>query len=314
MNFTLDLNIPKPQNSISYRDKIFLIGSCFTEHIGNKLLDLKFDVMQNPHGILFGVPAIYKAFQEYEERPQYSASSLFLSNEIYYSWQHHSLFSGTNSDAVAEKINLSNAAANDFLKESTWTIITLGTSFSYYHIGEGMHVANCHKVSQREFNKELLSIEAIKDYLQQTIARIRALNPLNKIVFTISPVRHIRDGVVENNRSKARLIEVVHDLINGDDILYFPAYELVIDILRDYRYYDVDMVHPNYLATEFVMDRFIETYLDAETKTLSEELKKISIAQKHRPQHPETRAHKEFLQDLELKIQGIKLKYPYVKF
>ena len=121
MNFTLDLNIPKPQNSISYRDKIFLIGSCFTEHIGNKLLDLKFDVMQNPHGILFGVPAIYKAFQEYEERPQYSASSLFLSNEIYYSWQHHSLFSGTNSEAVAEKINLSNAAANDFLKSTPST-------------------------------------------------------------------------------------------------------------------------------------------------------------------------------------------------
>ncbi|MBK7957438.1 MAG: GSCFA domain-containing protein [Bacteroidetes bacterium] len=291
-----------------------MIGSCFTEHIGNKLMELKFDSMQNPHGILFGVPAIHKAFEEYRSMPLYENSSLFLSNEIYYSWQHHSLFSGTNPEVVAEKINLSNAAAHDFLKESAWTIITLGTSFSYYHIGEGMHVANCHKVSQREFNKELLSVGAIKDYLQETIATIRALNPGNKIVFTISPVRHIRDGVVENNRSKARLIEVVHDLINGDDIFYFPAYEIVIDVLRDYRFYDVDMVHPNYLATEFVMERFIETYLDADTKTLSEELKRISIAQKHRPQHPDTKAHRYFVQDLEDKIQAIKLKYPYIRF
>jgi hypothetical protein len=160
-----------------------------------------------------------------------------------------------------------------------------------------------------------MSITEIIEALDNTIHQLFHFNKNINIIFTISPVRHIRDGVVENNRSKARLIEAVHHMINKfDRLYYFPAYELVIDVLRDYRFYSEDMVHPNYLATDFVLERFLETYTTTETNMLIEEVKKLLIARKHKATHPTTEAHKKFLQSQIEKVKLLQQRYPYINF
>jgi hypothetical protein len=205
--------------------------------------------------------------------------------------------------------------AHDFLKQANWLIITLGSSFSYRLNEGGQPVANCHRAPAQWFKKHLLSIEESDTSLTKVIDRLQSFNPAIKIIFTISPVRHIRDGVVENNRSKARLIEAVQSIIEKHKhCYYFPAYELVIDVLRDYRFYDVDLVHPNYAATEFVFDTFKQHFIEEEAQTLMEEIKNIVTGYKHKPFQPETMAHQNFLKSYSEKVMQLKIKYPHLDF
>jgi len=321
MQFQLPINIKQPGTRISYRDKIVLMGSCFTEHIGNSLQELKFSVLQNPNGILFDPISVCNSLVSYIENKKYKESDLFLLNEVWNSWEHHSRFSNINVKECLEGINASQRTAHSFLKEADWLIVTLGSSFSYKLTQEaikaglqnGAGVANCHRAPTQWFNKHLLSIDEIISQLDTTYHRLKQFNPKLEIIFTISPVRHIRDGVIENNRSKARLIEAVHHMVNKfPGLYYFPAYELVIDVLRDYRFYDIDMVHPNYPATEFVMDKFKENFIDEESQQLMEEVKKIVIARKHKPFQPETNAHKNFLKTNLEKVKELQAKFPFL--
>ena len=306
MDFMLNIDIKKPAEQIDYKDKILLIGSCFTEHIGNALTDLKFTVLQNPNGILFDPNSVCKSLQSYISNYKYKEDDLFQLNEVWNSWNHHSRFSHIDKNECLKGINESQQKAHEFLKKADWLIITLGSSFSYRLKegssqnpplgGRGAGVANCHRAPSQWFNKYLLDITETKSLLQETYQQLKIFNPGLKIIYTISPVRHIRDGVVENNRSKARLIEAVHQMANNySNQYYFPAYELVIDVLRDYRFYDVDMVHPNYPATEFVMEKFKENFMGEESQSLMEEIRKIIIARKHKAFQPDTKAHKSFL-------------------
>lgn len=295
MDFMLDINIPQPPVRIGYKDKILLVGSCFTAHIGNSLAELKFGVMQNPNGILFDPASVAYSIVSYVQNKQYTKDDLFYLNEVWNSWQHHSVFSNIDAEQCLAGINTSQQNAHAFLKEADWLIITLGSSFSY-HLKDG-RVANCHRAPGQWFRKHLMTIEEINSVLDGALHQLWQFNRNIKVIFTVSPVRHIRDGVMENNRSKARLIEVVHHLVNKfDNIFYFPAYELVIDVLRDYRFYDIDMVHPNYAATEFVLEKFSQNFIDEPSQSLMQEVKKIIIARKHKPFQPETQAHKQFLQ------------------
>ncbi len=306
---------------MNYRDKIFLAGSCFTEHIGNTLSELKFSILQNPNGILFDPRSVCTSLISYIENKQYRKEGLFYLNEVWNSWEHHSKFSNIDPKEALSVINESQKLAHEFLKHADWLIITLGSSFSYKLTDEadkansskGEGVANCHRAPSQWFNKYLMSIEEITTLLDTTYHRLKQFNPKLKIVFTISPVRHTRDGVIENNRSKARLIEAVHHMVNKFQALYyFPAYELVIDVLRDYRFYDIDMVHPNYPATEFVMEKFRENFIDEESQLLMEEIKKIVTARKHKPFQPETNAHKTFLKIHLDKTKELQSKYPFL--
>jgi hypothetical protein len=304
MDMMLNIDLKKLVPPISYRDKIMLVGSCFTEHIGNALGDLKFSILQNPNGILFGPDAVCKSLLSYAENKKYTEADMFQLNEVWNSWQHHSRFSNLSSGEAIRIINESQQQAHDFLQEADWLIITLGSSFTYrltqqaattkHAIGDT--VANCHRAPANWFTKEMLEVEDIKLMLEDCLKRLKEFNPKLKFIFTVSPVRHIRDGVVENNRSKARLIESVHYIdAKFESAYYFPAYELVIDVLRDYRFYDIDLVHPNYPATEFVLEKFAESCIDENTQQLMQEVKKIIIARKHKPFQPETKAHLQFL-------------------
>jgi hypothetical protein len=329
MNFMVDIDIKRPAETISYEDKILLIGSCFTEHIGNALQELKFPVLQNPNGILFDPVSVCKSLVSYVNNKKYTEADLFQLNEIWNSWQHHSRFSNVNREEAVKRINESQQQAHDFLKQADWIIITLGSSFYYLLAEEGLSgtgvpkaslrggdlvgAANCHRAPAQWFNKHLLETDTIVSQLDNCYHQLLQFNPKLKIIFTVSPVRHIRDGVIDNNRSKARLIEAVHHMVNKfDRLYYFPAYELVIDVLRDYRYYDIDLVHPNYMATEFVLEKFTEKYIDEESQLLMQEVKKMVIARKHRAFQPDTKAHRQFLINHFEKAKLLQEKYPFL--
>lgn len=316
MEFQVPIKIPTLNQPISYKDKLLLVGSCFTEHIGNKLEELKFSVLQNPNGILFDPASIASSLVSYIQNKQYTGEDLFFLNELWQSWQHHSRFSGTDKKAVLKRINQSQQRAHEFLKTANWLIITPGTAFSYRLTPESSSegpVANCHRAPGSWFYKHLMTIEEINSVLDNCLHQLFRFNESLQIIFTVSPVRHIRDGVIDNNRSKARLLEVVHNLVNKFDRLhYFPAYELVIDVLRDYRFYDTDMVHPNYQGTQFVLEKFMQHCVDEPSRTLSEEIQKLAIARRHKAFQPETQAHKKFLQSHLEKAQSLQKQYPFL--
>lgn len=322
MDFMVNIDLKKLDEPINYKNKILLTGSCFTEHIGNALEDLKFSVLQNPNGILFDPNSVCKSLVSYIHNKQYKESDLFQLNEVWHSWHHHSRFSNVGQQECLKNINESQTRAHLFLKEADWIIITLGSSFSYQLTGlipnrspsgEGSGVANCHRAPAQWFNKHLLEIEEIISLLDDCMRQLLQFNPKLKMIFTVSPVRHIRDGVIENNRSKARLIESVHRVIGKHkQAYYFPAYELVIDVLRDYRFYDADLAHPNYMATEFVLEKFTGACMDEDARQLMGEIKKIVIAAKHKAFQPSTNAHKQFLQAHYEKAKSIVRDHPYL--
>jgi hypothetical protein len=313
MKMLVDIDIKSPPKKIGYKEKVLVIGSCFTEHIGGRLQDLKFKVLQNPNGILFDPLSVASSLNSYVTNKQYSEDDLFYLNELWQSWHHHSKFSGLDKEEVLGKINASQQEAHTFLKEADWLIVTLGSAFSYQVMETKAFVANCHRAPRQWFNKHLTGIDEIVKTFIETINQLLTINPSLKIIFTVSPVRHIRDGVVENNRSKARLVEAVHHLVEQyENAYYFPAYELVIDVLRDYRFYDIDLVHPNYAATEFVFEKFTANYIEQESQLMMEEIKKFVTAFKHKPFQPASVAHKAFLQKNLHQAMQFQQKHPYV--
>jgi hypothetical protein len=231
MQFLLPINIPKLEPSISHHHKVLLMGSCFTDHISHFLAKAKFSIMQNSHGVLFNPWSVSKALTDIVACKQYTQSDLFFLHEYWHSWFFHSDFSDLDADACVQKINHSILTHHTFLKETNVVIITLGSAFAYYLPVEHTLVSNNHRAPMDWFEKRLLEVDYMKNELETMQEKLAAFNPTLIFIYTISPVRHSRDGVIENNRSKARLIETVHQLRNA---YYFPAYELVIDVLRDY--------------------------------------------------------------------------------
>jgi hypothetical protein len=315
MEFQLPITIQSLPQPIRYGDKILLTGSCFTEHIGGALRDWKFDMLLNPNGILFDAASVASSLISYIQPRIYQEEDLVYLNELWQSWQHHGVFSRMDKQECLRVINASQTRAHVFLQEADWLIITLGSAFSYRLADSGGAVANCHRAPQQWFRKHLMTIEEILSALDGCLFRLFNFNPRLRVIFTVSPVRHIRDGVIENNRSKARLIESVHHLVGKfDRLYYFPAYELVIDVLRDYRWYDIDMAHPNYPATTFVLEKFVGHCIDEPGQRLLEEVRKIVLARRHRPFEPATLAHRRFLQDHFQKAVELAREYPFLDF
>ncbi len=319
MDLMVNIDLKKLPVPIRYPEKLLLIGSCFTENIGTALADLKFPILQNPNGILFDPASVSRSIISYIQNKKYTGDDLFQLNEIWNSWSHHSRFSYIEKETCLQNINQSQQEAHDFIKEADWLFITLGSSFSY-RLTDSINpnqspvsVANCHRAPAQLFIKHLMGIEEIIGDLNNSLQQLFEFNDKVKVIFTISPVRHIRDGVIENNRSKARLIESVHHLTSQyERVHYFPSYELVIDVLRDYRFYDIDLVHPNYAATELVLNKFKEFCMDEDSQSLMQELKKISIARKHKAFQPLTNAHLQFLKTHLEKVKVLQSQYPFL--
>lgn len=314
MDFRLEFSPKQFAQQIKHRDKLLLVGSCFTENIGSKLKQHKFFVMENPNGILFNPASIAKSVQSYIAGKQYTEADLFYQNESWNSWEHHTRFSHPQKEECLRVINESQQAAHQFLQEANWLLLTVGSAF-IYELGNKQVVANCHKVPTDKFDKRLLSIEEIKKMLNEMLQQVFTFNPGIKIIFTISPVRHLRDGFVENNRSKAALIQAIHQLVDENEkLFYFPAYELVIDDLRDYRFYAEDMVHPNYAATNYVWEKFVAACIDEPAQALMKEINIINAAKSHKPFNPTSEQHQKFLRANLEKVKEIKQRFSYINF
>jgi hypothetical protein len=312
MDFRLEFT-PKPFDvKINHQHHLLLVGSCFTEQIGTKLASHKFSVLDNPNGILFNPVSICRSISSYIENKKYEETDLFYQNESWNSWEHHSRFSNPDKQQCLANINESQTEAYEFLKNADWLLITLGSAF-VYELENNQVVANCHKVPTDKFNKRLLNVEEVYACLQQMIEAATAFNPGLHIIFTISPVRHLRDGFVENNRSKAALVQAVHQLVDKNKhCSYFPAYELVIDDLRDYRFFAEDMVHPNYAATNYVWEKFIAGCIDEPSQQMMKDIAVIVAAKNHKPFNPTSEQHKKFLQTNLEKVKKLQRQFPHL--
>lgn len=319
MKFHFEFDIKKLPKPISHRDSLLLIGSCFTENIGEKLERSKFKVLQNPNGILFNPVSVAEALTDYIEARQFREEDLFQLNDAWHSWTHHSRFSGIQKEGALEKINSSIQNAHSFLKQSSYLMITLGSAWVYQLTEKaalakpGTVAANNHKAPADWFQRKLMTVEDVLRVLDNVMHRLFLFNPDLQIIFTISPVRHLREGVVENNRSKAVLIQAVHHLVDKfEKLYYFPAYELVIDDLRDYRFYAEDLVHPNYQATQYVWEKFLEACMDVQTRKIIEEINTINLAFQHKPFHPSSTGHQQFLRSMQERAGALQLSHPHI--
>lgn len=264
MNFKLNFDIKSPARKINYSDKLFFIGSCFSENIAEQFDKHLFSVTSNPHGILFNPTSIANALQDVINKKIYADKDIFFEQGLWRSFHHHGQFSNADKTVCLENINASINKAYEQLKNSKYLFVTLGSAFAYKHVQQQHIVANCHKIPAKEFEKILINKEEITNSYNKLIADLKTFNPTIKIVFTVSPVRYIRDGLVENNHSKAVLLQATHELIaTNENCFYFPSYEIVIDELRDYRFFKEDMVHPNELAIKYIWERIQQSWIDA---------------------------------------------------
>ncbi len=319
MDFHLEFSPKQLPQKINHRYKLLLMGSCFTEKIGDKLVAHKFSVLQNPNGILFNPVSVKQAVENYIANKVIDENDLFYLNEAYHSWQHHSRFSGITKDDAVNKINTSTHTAHHYLKETSFIIITFGSAWVYELTDKADNkkintvAANNHKAPADWFKRRLLSNEEVIHEIESIVSQLQNFNQHIKIIFTISPVRHLREGFVENNRSKAALINAVHLATETfENVFYFPAYELVIDDLRDYRFYAEDMVHPNYAATNYVWQKFMATCIDEPAQQLMQEINEINAAINHKPFNPSSAAHKDFKLKYRNIIQTMQQKHPYL--
>ena len=321
MKFHFAFDIPKLSPPIDHTQKLFLIGSCFTENIGEKLRKYKFDVLENSHGILFNPFSVAEAFDDYVHEKYYTVDDIFHFNEGWHSWKHHSRYSALTPDEALKKINNAVSHTHKFLKTADYAMITLGSAWVYKLTDKapvfqpGKVAANNHKAPADWFSRELLKPGETIQIIENCIQQLLQFNPELKIIFTISPVRHLREGVVENNKSKAALIHAVHEIIaKNENLYYFPAYEIVIDDLRDYRFYAEDLVHPNYQATQYVWEKFITACMSEKTKALLEEIHSINLAYQHKPFNASSGQHKKFLISYFEKTKSLQEKFPFLNF
>jgi len=292
-----------------------LLGSCFSENIGEKFSYYKFQSTANPFGILFHPLAIENLIIRSTNKDYYSESDLHFHNEQWLSLDAHSKLNNTSREALLNDLNAQIDYTHEQLTSATHIIITLGTSWIYRHIASDAIVANCHKLPQKLFLKELLSVEQIVESLEVIISLVKAINPTVCFLFTVSPVRHIKDGYVENTQSKSHLLTAIHQVVDSrKQLYYFPSYEIMMDELRDYRFYSSDMLHPSEIAVDYIWDKFTATWLTTEAIETSEMVASIQLKKNHRAFNPSSQAHQEFLLKLHSEMDILTRKHPHMSF
>ncbi len=316
MKFRTEIALAKALNQIDFKSHILILGSCFAQHIGQKFEYYKFQSVQNPLGIVFHPIAVEQLITRAIENKRYTQEDLFLQNERWHCFDAHSVCSDTSPEKLLEKLNWGIEHTLLQAQRASHIIITLGTAWVYRHIEKDHIVANCHKVPQAAFKKELLPIPTIEKGLQKSIDTIRSINKNVHFIFTVSPIRHLKDGFVENQQSKAHLITAIHNVIRDANasINYFPSYEIMLDELRDYRFYKADMLHPNEVAISYIWKRFEEVWITPPALPIMEKIKAIQQGLQHRPFNPKSKEYQSFINSLEGKIQQLKKEYPFMTF
>lgn len=312
MEFRKKVEVPKSELRINHQTKILLFGSCFAENIGKQLLENKFSVNVNPFGVLYNPASIAQAIEMLQQNRIFTEDDIFNHQGVYRTYFHHSVFSSPDKDSFLKTINETREKASADLKEAEVLLVTFGTAYVFNLKDREKVVANCHKQPSNIFDRYKLSVSEIVFSWTKLIEESLKINPDLKILFTVSPIRHWKDGAHNNQLSKAVLLLAIDELMNKfSNLYYFPSYEIVLDELRDYRFYAEDMIHPNDVAIQYIWDIFTATYLDEETRKLCVEWQNISRAIGHRPFNEETEEHKQFLKQTLLKVKSLRNKYPY---
>lgn len=318
MQFRTAVPIPKISMPIDYQSKIVSLGSCFVENIGKKFDYYKFQNSVNPFGIIFNAVSLEKVIARSITKNYFKENDIFCHNDLWHCYEVHSELSNPNKDFFLKQLNALIDDTNVQLKQATHCIITLGTSWVYQYNETKEIVANCHKVPQKQFLKQLLSIDEIEKSLKNIVFLVASVNPNCSFIFTVSPVRHIKDGFVENNVSKAHLISAIHNLLNTEHLKrntnYFPSYEIVMDELRDYRFYAEDMLHPNQVAIDYIWQRFKETVVSEIAFLTMDEVETIQKALSHRPFNPNSSSHLKFIENTQRKISNLQAKFSFIQF
>ena len=317
MKFSTPVILGPDTVSIDYNANILLLGSCFAENMARQFDYYKFRHVANPFGILFHPLAIDEAIYRCLLGQKFDGADTFFSNGRWHSFHVHSDMSHPEQPIMLQNLEKQRQLMKKMLTEATHIIITYGTAWVYRDLVSKNVVANCHKVPATQFDKELLSIETIEAAITNTITSIQGVNPDVHIIFTISPVRHIKDGIVENQRSKAHLIAALHAVLEShrsDTVRYFPAYEIIMDELRDYRYYADDMIHPSSKAIEYIWQRFTESHMTGETHLVMAEVGKIQKAVAHRPSDPNSEAHNALMKVVGQQAASLTVRHPHMQF
>ncbi len=309
------LNMPYFPEKVQYPDRILCMGSCFAEHIAGKLMDLKFPTILNPFGILYNPVSVANGLERLLNGSGYRKEDLFFHQELWHSYDHHGHFSHTSEEVCLEQINEAVKKGGEWLKTARWCLITLGTAFVFVEKEQQRIVANCHKVPGNWFDRRKLSVGEVISALDPVIQDILAANEQMRFIFTVSPVRHIRDGLIENQRSKAVLLLAVEALIEKyAQAYYFPSYELMLDDLRDYRFYGADMIHANDQAVDYIWGQFSAAFFAEKDRHLMQDIGKVVQASRHRPLHPGTAAHRTFVKRQLKKMLALQERYGFLSF
>ena len=313
MEWNTPVSIDLQQGAVTHHHRMMLFGSCFAEHIGTRLGEFHFRVDVNPFGIQYNPLSIEQSLVRLLDRKPFSDEDLFSNGNLWHSFAHHSSFSHIDKALCLQQINRRFLPASTSLGEVDFLILTWGTAWVYTLTGTDTVVANCHKLPASCFDRRRLSVDGMVAVWLPLLERLFATNPRVKLLFTVSPVRHMKDGAHGNQLSKSALLLFTDELCRAypERCFYFPAYELVMDELRDYRFYDRDMVHPSQQAVDYVWEKFSETYFDEATHSVNREWGRLLQALRHRPLTPDRKTYRQFVVQNILKLEKFREKYTF---
>tara|TARA_R110001583_G_scaffold7286_4_gene36319 strand:+ start:4669 stop:5661 length:993 start_codon:yes stop_codon:yes gene_type:complete len=301
--FRTKVNIPRSEFEFGYQKNAVMMGSCFVENIGSKLKSYKYKVDVNPFGVIYNPVSVCSSLRLLMEERELVEDDLNFHNNLWFSFYHHSKFSNTDLSQCLSDINKGIRESSKNLKESDFLFVTFGTSWVYELLSSGTIVSNCHKLPAKDFNRYRLNVDEIVSIYKDLLVELLIFNPKIKIVFTMSPIRHWKDGANGNQLSKATLLLAIDQLTElFDQVSYFPSYEIVMDELRDYRFYSEDMLHMSDVAVKYIWQRFSETYIDEESRQSQKQVEKFTLAANHRPFNVNSDSHQIFIKSSLAKI------------
>ena len=314
MNFRTQVELPERETEIRHSERIMLFGSCFAENIGNLLKENKFRCDVNPFGVLYNPLSIANALNQILEGKEYREEDLFFSGGLWHSWMHHSDFSAPSQEEALALVNSRLAKAKENLAKADWLVMTWGTAYVYIHQEMQKVVGNCHKQPDKTFRRLMLNAEAFVEECRGVLKKCREVNPNLKVLFTVSPIRHAKDGMHGNQLSKATLLLAIDEICRTcPNCFYFPSYEIIMDELRDYRFYADDMIHLSSKSVEYIWECFSRCYFSKETQAVMKEWAEVKRALDHKPFRPNSDAYRDFLSQIVLKIMQMKEKIPYLE-
>lgn len=313
MNLITPVEIPSYAQKIDYSKFLMFVGSCFTENIGNRFKQIFFKTLINPFGIIYNPSSVKEGLDLLLKKRVFTEADLFFFNEQWHSFSHHGVFSGAEKNTVLKSMNDNLLYAHDFLKTTDFLFITFGTAWIYELIKSGSVVSNCHKLPSGEFSRRLLSVDEIVQSYELVLNRLKVFNPKINIFLTISPVRHLKDGAMGNQISKSTLVLAVNKLVNMFNFVdYFPAYEIVLDELRDYRFYAGDMTHLNSSAVDYIWEKIEESFF---SKKILDELKlakKLHKNIRHRIVNKQSKEALVFKDKIKMQINELKQRHDLI--